>query len=116
MPGEEWRARAPGSTQQQQQHPVEDGAGVQETIYTMEGLEQEDGINLETVTSMQTQQAWQVDGVRYCPDMSNIVLPSYFPVIYKPGYRGGGGRVEQIQLKKQQYQVVRMVPDVQIHT
>ena len=70
----------------------------------MEGLEQGDGINMETVTSMQTQKAWQVDGVRYCPDMRNIVLPSYFPIMYKPGYSGGGGRVEHIQLKKQQYQ------------
>ena len=70
MPGEERRARVPGSTQHLQ-HPQYD-----------EG-----------------------DGVKYWPDMGNIVLPSYVPSTNKVGYSGGIGRAEQSQVARQQYSV-----------
>ena len=51
------------------------------------------------------------DGVKYCPDMGYIVLPSYVPVNYKAGYSGGIGRAEQIQMVRQQYQVCHSCKD-----
>ena len=75
------------------------GAGGQNTIYIKE---MEDGVTLEAGASEQTQQAWQNDGIKYCPDMGNVLLPSYFPVKYKPGYSGSRDRAEELQLSELQ--------------
>ena len=62
----------------------------------------EDGVTLEAGASKQTQLDWQTDGIKYCPGMGNVLLPSYFPVKYKPGYRGSRDQAEQLQLSQLQ--------------
>ena len=54
----------------------------------------EDEGTLEAGASWQT---WLNGGTKYCPDMDNILLPSYFPANYKPGH--SGDRAEQWPLR-----------------
>ena len=80
MPGEERRARAPGSTHHPQHTQDDDD---------------------------------DIDGVKYCPNMASIVLPSYVPSSDKAGYSGGIDQAEQIQvqLNRQQYSVCTSCKD-----
>ena len=59
------------------------------------GIFKEQNITLDMDTLKQTQQKEHIDGIHYCPDMSNFVLPSYVSINYKPGFSGSKGQAEQ---------------------
>ena len=54
-----------------------------------------DDITLDVEFLKQTQLQEHIDGIHYCPDMRNIVLPSYVSAKYKPGFSGKKGQAEQ---------------------
>ena len=58
--------------ERQQDEPP--GAGGQDISYIKDGLEMEDGVTLEAGAIQQTPQTWLSDGIKYCPDMDNVLL------------------------------------------
>ena len=71
----------------------------------------EDDNTMESGTIKETTQNRQIDGIKYCPDMCNVVLPSFIPVKFKPGFSGRLDQAEQMLISKQQYQVCVICKD-----
>ena len=86
---------ASGSQSDHEEHHDQDGVEVK-----MEsGRSQENVLVRKMMNGLETGIALQDDfrqGIKYCPDMEDIILPVYTPVSYKPGFSGNKGRAEQI--------------------
>jgi hypothetical protein len=86
-------------------------AGIEGNTTIMEDLRMEDDNTMESGTIEETTQNRQIDGIKYCPDMSNVVLPSFIPVKIKPGFSGRLDQAEEMLIRKQQYQVCVICKD-----
>ena len=74
-------------------------------------MRNEDEVALDAEVMKQTQLKWQADGVNYCPDMGNNILPSYIPAYYKQGISGERSQAEHLQASKLKDKVCKTCRD-----